>query len=218
MFFSDYGLFMHEIIAEYLSGGLRRDELAGYYLANFKSRVSAAAPNPGIFSSYFEQGLSYLKSVEPLEVRPLAVEQEVCFSVDGVPFTGFIDCVAESDSGLVVIDHKSRALKPRSKRKKPTQMDRELDDYLRQLYLYSVAVRDLYGEYPEELRFNCFRTNTVIRERFREDALERTKVWALGSIRKIEKNKEWPPDMDYWKCRYLCGHKEHCEYFQSNRS
>ena len=52
---------------------------------------------------------------------------------------GVIDLVGRSDTGgLVIVDHKSRALKPRSKRKKPTKTNQELDEYLRQLYLYAV--------------------------------------------------------------------------------
>lgn len=117
----------------------------------------------------------------------------------------------------MILDNKSRDLKPRSLRKKPTKSDGELDSYLRQLYLYSVPIKDLFDTYPDRLEFNCFRTGQLISEPFQEKALGTTKEWALQTIEKITENDDWSPQMDYWKCRYLCDLNQHCEYYQMNR-
>lgn len=217
-FFSDYGSFMHSIIEKHLTGSLQKSELVPYYLTNFAQEVYPPAPSYAVFQSYFEQGLAYLRRDELLPYRePLAVEQRLSFDIDGFSFVGIVDCLAQDDSGLVLVDNKSRALKPRSGKQKPTKADAELDAYLRQLYLYSVPIKHRFGEYPARLEFNCFRTGQLISESFDPERLEEAKCWALGSIQTILDNEDWSPDMEFFKCRYLCELSDECEYFQMNQ-
>lgn len=217
MFFSDYGSFMHKLIEQYLRGFLEKDDLTGAYLSGFKRNVRGKAPNSKVFKSYFEQGYEYLSDIDFPYLSPIGIEQKVDFSIGDRSFTGIIDCVAIDDGSLVVLDNKSRALKPRSGRRKPTVSDKELDSYLRQLYLYSVPVEQLYHTYPVRLEFNCFRTGQLISEPFREEEFEKTKEWALKSIDTITGNEDWSPKIDYWKCRHICDLSEDCCYFQINR-
>lgn len=125
--------------------------------------------------------------------------------------------MAKDGDNIIILDNKSRALKPRSGRKKPTKSDLELDEYLRQLYLYSIPIQTEFQQYPERLEFNCFRTQQIIPEPFREDALEHAKLWALQTIDTITQNEDWSPKMEYWKCKYLCDHSHQCEYQLMNR-
>ena len=64
---------------------------------------------------------------------------------------------------------------------------------------------------PHTLSFNCFRTHTVIREPFVKEKFEGAKVWAVNLIHQIEENEDWNPDIDFWKCSYLCEHHNNCE-------
>lgn len=212
LFFSAYGTFLHKIIEKKLKGELQKEELTAYYLTNFQKEVTGRAPNKEIFQSYFNQGLEYLQNMDFPYPTPLAVERRVDFFIGDKPFTGIIDCVAEDEGGIIILDNKSRTLKPRSARKKPTKSDLELDEYLRQLYLYSIPIQTEYHQYPKRLVFNCFRTGNVISEPFQESALENTKCWALQTIEKITNHEDWGPNMEYWKCRYLCDHSHQCEY------
>lgn len=216
MFFSGYGSFIHKLIELHLRGLLSKEELAVSYLSGFKRHVTAHAPNQKIFKSYFEQGYAYLSNIHFPYPSPIGVEQKVDFSVGGKPFTGVIDCIAD-DNGLVILDNKSRALKPRSVRKKPTASDTELDTYLRQLYLYSIPIEQLYHAYPSRLEINCFRTRQLISEPFLRDELEKVKAWAIQSVEIITDNEDWPPKLDYWKCRYICDLSDDCCYFQINK-
>ncbi len=134
MFFSDYGSFMHKLIELYLRGFLEKEELTGAYVSGFRRNVRGKAPSSKIFKSYFDQGYDYLSEIDFPYLSPIGVEQKVDFHVGDKPFTGIIDCVAMDDGKLVILDNKSRALKPRSGRQKPTVSDAELDSYLRQLY------------------------------------------------------------------------------------
>lgn len=89
----------------------------------------------------------------------------------------------------------------------------ELDSYLRQLYLYSIPVKELYGRYPSCLMLNCYRSGELIQESFSVEALKKAKTWAANTVESIIATDHWSPRMDYYHCKYLCGVQEHCEYY-----
>jgi hypothetical protein len=210
-FFAEYGSYMHLILQMYLSGILPRKDLSTFYVAHFNDNVHAKAPNPKIYHNYFEQGFHYFDKISFPQRNILGVEQHVDFTFAGKPFTGFIDVVSD-DGHLIITDHKSRALKPRSKRSKPTKADAELDDYLRQLYVYSAAVKNEYGRFPDLLEFNCFRSQTMIQEPFNPERFYLVEDWAKSEINRITCNDSWKANPDYWRCNNLCDVCHECEY------
>lgn len=210
LFFSDYGKFMHKILEMYFTGLLKKEELSEYYISNFFSNVSGTPPSMEIFNSQFEAGLDYLYFFN-FPIKDIsAVEKEVNFDIGGYEFLGFIDIIAEN--GSIILDHKSRNLKPRSGKKKPLKSDLELDEYLKQLYLYSIPAKEMYGKYPDKLMFNCFKIDTIICEDFDENKLEESKQWILSEIDKITNNDDWKPHLSFFKCNYLCDVADSCEY------
>lgn len=212
-FFAEYGTFMHDIISKYLMGELPRKRLVPYYTGNFLANVRAKAPSSAIFRNYFQDGTNYLNNISFPHKNILAIEDEIEFKFAGHKFVGFVDCLSDDD-GLIITDHKSRALKQRSKRKTPTKADEELDAYLRQLYVYSAGVKEKYGEFPKWLEFNCFRTNTLIREPFDEAKYHETEEWAHGLIQSITDCDTWNPAPEFWQCRELCDVSQECEFFR----
>ena len=127
MFFASYGTFMHKLIETYFKEGKSPRQLTDIYLRDFKKEVVGRAPNKTVFGNYFTGGLEYLRGIHPFPYRPAAIEKKVDFKVNGIPFIGYIDFLGELDGSLYVVDNKSRVLKPRSKREKPTKTDEELD-------------------------------------------------------------------------------------------
>lgn len=212
-FFAEYGTLMHHILEEYLSGRMDKKDAVIHYLVNYP-RGLKDVPSAKIAATYYNEGLSYLRGIEPFQLETLCVEKRGEFSVGGENSVAILDCVAKSDEGLCIIDHKSRKLKPRSGRANPTKSDMELDKYLRQLYLYSWYVKQEFGEVPKHLIFNCFRNNSLIKERFDAVKMEETKRWYLDSIETIQKATDFPPNMDWFYCNYLCDCKGQCEYFE----
>jgi len=212
-FFAEYGTFIHSILQMYLSGVLRKEDLSTYYLLNFRKNVKSKAPNVTIYKNYFDQGFQYLDTVVFPTRKILGVEDEVYFEFAGKPFRGFIDVETEEDGKLIVTDHKSRALKPRSTRSKPTKSDLELDGYLRQLYVYSAAIKQKYGKFPDILEFNCFRPQIMIQEPFKLKRYHQVEDWACSEIETITKNDSWHAAPQYWRCNYLCDVCADCEYF-----
>lgn len=204
---------MHSIMQQYLTGVLTKNELVPYYLTHFLTEITGKAPTQKIYQSYLEQGRQYLKTLSFPARKILKVEDEMHFEFAGHPFTGFLDLMSEDEDGkLYITDHKSRALKPRSNRSKPTQSDVELDKYLRQLYIYAHAVHSLYGRYPDYLEFNCFRTNTWICEPFSIERMQEVEEWARDLIDRITSENKWNAHLEFWFCKHLCDVAEECEY------
>ena len=144
----------------------------------------------------------------------VGIEKEFYFDVLGHPFHGFADLITRENDGLVIYDHKAKALKPYSGRKKPTKTDLELSEYARQLYLYAEATKQSLGEYPKYLVFNCYRVQNFVRLDFDSRNLDETLRWADEMIQKIRTFDAWKPDIDYFKCRNLCGLNDRCDYYE----
>ena len=182
--------------------------------------MKGKAPNEKIFEGYLDKGAEYIGDLESelLSFDPIAIEEKYTFTLGGKKFVGIVDMVAKnSDGELCIIDHKSHQLKPRSDRDPPTKGDQELDEYLRQLYLYCIPVKKKFGEYPEWLIFNCFRNdpiNRIIVEPFVEEDFEAAKKWALDSIEEIRQEDEWESDVEFCKCMHICGLIDRCEAWQ----
>ena len=213
MFYSSFGSFIHHIYAEVYSGRLTPEDAVPYYIACYRRHVTPRPPSEKIGQSFFSQGL---EAVRNLYIPPgiTEVEYHCNFTVGKYPFTGFIDVAFRDEQGdLCIADHKSHPLRPRSARAKPTKGDEELDAYLRQLYLYSEAWRQLRGETPKYLLFNCYRTGTLIREPWREEKHQQALDWAASTVEKITSNTNWPPAVDFFQCNQLCGCHHNCEYY-----
>lgn len=211
-FFSQFGSYMHYILEQYYSGKMKKYELSSYFMNHIKEFVTSYPPNEKILKNYMKQALEHFKSglLEFDEI--LETELKVNFELEGKKFFGFIDLTVKDKNDIIVIDHKSRALKEYSKRKKPTKVDIELNKYLRQLYLYSIGIKEIYGKYPKKLCFNCFRENRFIEVPFDLKILNQTKRWVLSEIEKITKENDWNAIPEYFKCRYICGKGKNCEY------
>lgn len=211
-FYASYGSFMHKLLERFYLGLLTKDEMLNEFLMCFSDEVKGQRPSEKIISSYISDGISYLKSFEPLPYKTLAVEEKIELDIDGIPFVAILDYVGEKDGKLYIVDNKSRKLKPRSGRKKPTQSDNELDDMLRQLYIYSAAVKQKFGRLPDYLCFNCFRNGNLIVEKFDESKYEEAIEWVKETVRKIEDTDNFYPHREFFSCKYICGVCDECCY------
>lgn len=210
-FYASYGSFIHSILADYYKGKLDKDDLPGVFLSRFRESVKGARPSPEIAAKYVDEGATYLRSPFIPDGEIIGVEKRVRFSVCGKPFVGTVDLLVRDENGIVLIDHKSRALKPRSGKSKPTANDLEIDDMMKQLYLYAEAVRQEFGEIPYKLCLNCFRSGVLIEEPFDEAAFEAAKEWAAAETDRIETEDDFDADPEWFRCRYLCGYHTYCD-------
>jgi len=212
-FYASYGSFIHSLIERYYSGELKREELPMAFLLGFSAGVRGERPSDKIVRNYIAAGKRYFDTFSGLPLEKVSVEEELRFDVDGIPFVAFTDFIGRKDGALAIVDHKSRDLKPRSRRRVPTVNDRELDEMLRQLYLYAHGVFQKYGELPKQLCFNCFRTGRLIWEPFDKKTYMLTLDWIKRQIETISEEETFCPCMDFFRCRYLCGLHDKCCYY-----
>lgn len=214
-FYTSYGSFMHRILEGYYSGRLTKSQMLTEFLGRFSKEVLGPRPDGKIVQKYIEAGRTYLSAFDPLPYKTLWVEERREFSVEGYKFVGVVDLLVESDNGeLYLVDNKSRDLKPRSGRSKPTAKDLELDDMLRQLYLYSVPIYEQFGRFPDWICFNCFKSGTFIKEQFDIAKFEEAKRWALDLIAEIEAEEDFDPNPNFFFCKWLCGVNDKCEFYE----
>ena len=214
-FYTSYGSFIHQLLEAYYNGKLERNRLVAEFLLSFTKKVKGMRPDGKIVARYIESGKNYFSSFEPLPFKQLWIEERRGFKVGGRDFVGVVDYLGADETGAIyLVDNKSRDLKPRSGRKKPTAKDAELDDMLRQLYLYCIPVFDEFGKFPDWLCFNCFKSNVFIKEQFHIEKFEEAKQWALSLIEEIEAEEDFDPNPDYFFCKWLCGVSDKCAYYE----
>lgn len=211
-FFATYGTFIHDLLERYLSGKLPKEELVPYFLDHYDEQVQGRGPSEKVEDNFFNNSLAYLKDIDFPFKDIVATEKKVEFEIDGHKFVGYIDVLARENDGYHIIDHKSHGLRPRSGRKIQTEYDKELDQYLRQQYLYAIPTYNEFGEYPQTISFNCYRHNRFITEPFEQERLERTKKWASDKIEEIRNEKGWDPSPDDFFCNFICDSANSCKY------
>jgi len=216
-FYAEYGTFMHELLSKFYKNEASKDSILLEFLTGFSHNVPSIVDSQYFESTkekYFDLGAEYLETFKPFDFKKLiTVEGEHNFKIDKYKFTGFIDLAGyDENNDLVIIDHKSKDLKPRSNRKKPTLTDIELDEYLQQLYLYCIPIFNLTGEYPKWLKYNCFKADKVIVEPFVMANFEKAKRWARHIIEFIQEERKWEPTGNYIYCKDICNNRNICEY------
>lgn len=211
-FYASYGSFVHRILEDYYDGFLEKEELVFEFLNRFKEEVRGERPALLTVEKYIKAGVKYFREFSPFDYETIAVEDKLVFSIKDKNFVGYVDYIGQNGEEFVIIDNKSKDLSPRSKRKKPTKKDEELDLSLRQLYLYSRGVFEKYKRFPTHLCFNCFKSGVFIKEPFVEDDYNRALQWAMDEIEIIEEEDEFSPNIEYFFCRFLCDVSHECCY------
>ena len=219
-FYASFGSFMHKLIGKYYLGEIDKEDLPMAFLSGFSENVLGDRPSSSTVKKYITAGKAYFDSFEPFPYEVIAIEDDISFDISGMPFIAFVDYLGKTADGkLIIIDHKSRKLSPRSKRlDKPTAKDNELDSMLKQLYVYAHAVYTKYGDLPKVLGFNCFMNGNLILEPFNRRVYMQTLDWVKKQIDEIQNEEDFMPCIDYFKCSYLCGFNKSCCYYQDNRN
>lgn len=216
-FYASYGSFMHKLIENYYRGILSKDEMLTEFLTGFSKNVKGTRPQESTVQKYIRCGVEYLKGFQPFKYPMVEVEKRVEFEIEGLKFVGYIDYLGKENGEYYIIDNKSRDLKPRSNREKPTVKDKELDSMLKQLYIYSAAVKQEYGKFPKALCFNCFKSGVFIEEPFREEAYNEAISWVKRSVADIKSTDDFYPNREFFSCFYICGVSDDCVYDQMAR-
>ena len=206
--FSSYGLFVHSIMERYAKGELALWSLADIYKWEFETAVTEDFPNtkfcPDMKKLYYEQGLEYLQNFSGYsKYEILEVEKQFDIDIDDWVFTGIIDLVYRDDNGkLVVQDYKSKS---------GFKSKKEQAEYARQLYLYSLHIKEKYGQYPDLLRFMMFRKNKPVDILFNTKGVDEALGWARDTVKEIRECWDFNPSCDAFYSQNLCNHRGYCE-------
>lgn len=204
-FYAEYGSLMHRILEQFYSGAIAKEQALSMFITGFVLDLPDEV-KPSIAENYYQQGKEYLSSLAMPKEKIIGIEEKLNFKVGDYSFVGFVDLLLEDD-GLIIQDHKSRVLKRGTKKQ-----NEEFDSFTKQLYLYSAGIEQRYGQLPRKLRFNCFRNGTLLEEVFDKNKYEETIQWALDTIGKVEQESTWEPSLEWFKCKYICGFSDSCEY------
>lgn len=214
--FSQYGTFCHEILEKYAKNEVAIFELVELYREGYEENVSLpfppSPPKVDLPSKYYEDGLRFFSNFEGFEEEVVGVEEKFTILIEHEEYppillTGFIDIVLDDNGEIIIQDWKSKG-KFKSKK--------ERAEYFRQLYLYSIYVKEKYGKDPSKLILFLFRNNEKVIEEYNPEKALEAKVWLLESIKKIEEATEFPMIMDLCEtqtqeksqsffCAHICG-------------
>lgn len=205
--FASFGTFVHELMEQYAKGEVELWDLPIMYEWQFDTAVPEKFPYNkyvNLRDSYYSQGLSFLKNFAGYEdIKILGAEEEFVIDIDDWQFNGIIDLVFEDKDGLLIIrDYKSKA---------SFKNDEERHKYARQLYLYSLYVKEKYGRYPDELQFLMFRKQKdPVRIPFNHNDLSEAVQWAKDTVAIIRNAFDYPAQCDDFYGENLCNHREYC--------
>lgn len=200
-FFAEFGSFGHSLLEKYYKKELDFFKLSKEYAEKYHETIKTKAPpNPyvDLNKKYYDVGKEYFDNFEGIfnDCEVLGVEEELKIKIEERDFIGYIDLILRDEYGIIIVDHKS---------KKMFESKKEKEEYLIQLYLYSIYIYEKYGEYPYKLVFNMFRENKIVEEKFDIKKLELAKKWVEDTISTIYKDLEFEVNKKEFFCNYICS-------------
>lgn len=210
--YAQWGSLIHAAYKKYYSGEKTKAELITDYIADYENKVSEPFPF-GAGDKYYSDGVDIISHFLPTDYEIVALEQKFNFWIAGHKFVGYIDMIVRTpDDEYIIIDHKSKSA---------FSNEKEKQKYLRQLYLYSMYIKENYYKYPKALVFNMFRTGEQIVEEFKEKKYFATIAWAATLIDEMYQTEYFIDKVlkkytaadksidDFektdWFCNQLCG-------------
>lgn len=208
-FFGEYGSWGHEILEKYAKNEIEIYEMADLYQTNYYQNViTPAPPNKwvNLDERYFEEGKEYFENFSGFgEYEIIGVEEPFNISIGDIKITGIIDLILkDKQKNIHLADHKSSDVKKVDSDK--------AKEYWKQMYLYSIAIKDKYGKYPKQLHINAFRKNQWFQIPFDKKEVTKVKKWVQDTVKQIKKDKVWEAKPSNYFCFNLCGVRSSCDY------
>lgn len=216
-FFADVGIFVHEILAMIFEGNLTPDEASLYYVDNFDANVLYKAKK-ATMERTFELCADYFANVDfgwLNDYDILGVETRVQVNIKGYPFVGFIDLLLRDkrDGKIVIVDNKSSEYPFKKDGSVKASSKQNFSKYKKQMYLYSYAVYEQYGEFPKEICWNHFKDGGQMATiPFIEEDYHAAIDWLIDTIHIAKQETAYEPKQDYFYCNNLCSFRSSCEY------
>lgn len=221
--FALFGTIVHDIMERYLNGEIEQEDLCYNLEADVEEKLPYGIVLKGdgwgkkLTDSYISKTINFFDNFDNFEGYEV-VDTEKHFALltkiddDLVILNGYIDVVLkDSNDDIIIVDWKSKS-KFKSKK--------ELSEYARQLYMYSIYIKETYGKFPKELWFEQFKENHREKIIFNNEDFEETLLWIRNTIININKETLFEESIDNFFCRNLCGYghnEELCDWKEKNK-
>jgi hypothetical protein len=234
------GGWLHELVEEVAKGNLTQKEALGIFENEWFTCTEIMFPAtsnwPDPEQSYYDNVLPWFKREVWWNHPIVSIEEHLHFELpSGRKFQGLKDLTLQRPDGKELLDYKFA---------KPYEGD-DLENKIRQLYIYAWGEKQVNGEYPKYLTFDWFQkertknkkriTTEPYTEVFDEDKMFRVLDWAEARINDLEgritANKRlgvkglFLPDYDElldkrgyrnYYCMNICNFRENCSLTNGN--
>ena len=218
-YWAEVGSFMHEILEKIFKNELSPDDAITFFVDNFDNRVLYKTSQSTMDNTY-DACINYLSSEDfwwVKECEILGVEQEVSISIFDYKFTGYIDLVLQNKhtGDIILVDHKSAAYPLSANGQRVLKNHaKSFESYTKQMYLYSNAIRQLYGKFPKYIVWNHFKAGRMVKIAFDPEEYDASIKWFIDTIESIKNERDYQENVDYFYCHNLCAFRNSCEYNQ----
>lgn len=202
--FSDLGTLTHDTLEKFYKKEIEGKDLYHYWRDKF-DEMDLRFPNVNMIRAYRIGILSYLSKLGRKypkfytgRYKIVGVEREINIKLEEHDFIGYIDLELETPSGdRIIVDHKISKVFEGS----------NLEDKLRQLYLYSLD----YDKPPKSLMYNFFFKGEVLTIPFDKKEQEKSLEWALETIDMINDEVNFEANPDKFFCNNICSYGHKCK-------
>jgi len=211
--FAEAGNLAHELLAGWAKGNIAIGELPVLWSEQFPLKVTAGFPgflaSKGYEEKLFQSILSYFENFTGFPgYEILDAEKEFVSMIADERFVGVADLILrdKATGRLVIVDYKSASLSTFKRNKR--QM-------YRQLYLYAKHCADLYGAFPEKLRFELIKEGTYDEQCFDQETYIAARIWAESVIQDMKGRdlNDWlEVRPEFFRCTALCSCRDECCY------
>ena len=215
-FYSDYGLFVHDIMEKYFRRELDVMELSQYYIENYNKLVVSPPPSypVGIDQKYYDSGLyffdNFVFDIDNYET--IIIEDKIDSVLNDIRLVVKPDLVLRhKETGKnYLIDYKS------SNPYKYGKLDaKKVDGYKKQMYLYSYFLEAENNIKIDEIKLWFIRMNTVEVFPYESYMGEDTVKWFYNTILKSKEETDFEPNNtkeNNYFCTQICSMRNICPY------
>jgi len=199
-FFSTFGSLGHDIFEKVDKGLIRPQEAYNEWASRYEAEVVAHTEK--WMDNWKRDGDNFFKQFTGWRTEPVWIEEHFVLDMGTYNFQGYVDRLGKAPNGdLILTDYKCA---------KPYE-GTNLKEKARQLYLYSKAVHEKFGEWPKKLIFFHFRQNLPLIIPFKMADFEEALNWADRTVADIQNySGDYPMRDNEYFCKAVCGYRNTC--------
>lgn len=201
-FFNTFGSLAHSVLEKIDRKELDPKDAFQEWSTRYASEVVLPEGYPKWMDNWKSDADNFFMMFQGWRTEAIWIEEHIKIERPNYTFQGFVDRLGKTKQGdLIMTDYK--CAKPYT--------GSTLKEKARQMYLYSGAVNDKFGQFPSKLIFFHFRQNFPQIIPFKmEDYLEAWD-WADRTVAEIEAYEgDYPMTDNGYFCEAVCGYRNTC--------